>query len=73
MDIDIIWNDDELEALEELNEIFNLQEGEIMNNFIKLYNEIICCGCCAVCRYKNECNIHINYQEVKSYDYQKHY
>ena len=36
MDIDIIWNDDELEAIEELNEIFNLQE-------------------------------------VKSYDYQKHY
>ena len=26
MDIDIIWNDDELEAIEELNEIFNLQE-----------------------------------------------
>ena len=26
MDIDIIWNDDELEELEELNEIFNLQE-----------------------------------------------
>ena len=25
MDIDIIWNEDELEALEELNEIFNLQ------------------------------------------------
>ena len=24
MDIDIIWNDDELEAIEELNEIFNL-------------------------------------------------
>ena len=24
MDIDIIWNEDELEALEELNEIFNL-------------------------------------------------
>ena len=29
MDIDIIWNDDELEAIEELNEIFNLQEGKI--------------------------------------------
>ena len=28
MDIDIIWNEDELEAIEELNEIFNLQEGE---------------------------------------------
>ena len=28
MDIDIVWNEDELEALEELNEIFNLQEGE---------------------------------------------
>ena len=27
MDMDIIWNDDELEALEELNEIFNLQEA----------------------------------------------
>ena len=26
MDIDIVWNEDELEALEELNEIFNLQE-----------------------------------------------
>ena len=24
MDIDIVWNEDELEALEELNEIFNL-------------------------------------------------
>ena len=24
MDINIIWDDDELEALEELNEIFNL-------------------------------------------------
>ena len=28
MDIDIIWNEDELEALEELNEIFNLQEAK---------------------------------------------
>ena len=28
MDIDIIWNEDELEVIEELNEIFNLQEGE---------------------------------------------
>ena len=27
MDIDIVWNEDELEALEELNAIFNLQEG----------------------------------------------
>ena len=27
MDIDIVWNEDELEALEELNEIFNLQEA----------------------------------------------
>ena len=26
MDIDIVWNDEELEELEELNEIFNLQE-----------------------------------------------
>ena len=24
MDIDIIWNEEELEALEELNDIFNL-------------------------------------------------
>ena len=32
-----------------------------MEKYIKLYNEIICCGYCAVCRYKNECNIHINY------------
>ena len=28
MDIDIIWNDDELDELEELNEIFNLQEDK---------------------------------------------
>ena len=28
MDIDIVWNEDELEAIEELNEIFTLQEGE---------------------------------------------
>ena len=28
MDIDIIWDNEELEAIEELNEIFNLQEGE---------------------------------------------
>ena len=27
MDIDIIWNEDELEAIEELNDIFNLQEA----------------------------------------------
>ena len=27
MNIDIIWNEDELEAIEELNEIFNLQEA----------------------------------------------
>ena len=27
MDIDIVWNDDELDELEELNEIFNLQEA----------------------------------------------
>ena len=27
MDIDIVWNDEELEELEELNEIFNLQEA----------------------------------------------
>ena len=26
MDIDIVWNEDELEALEELNEILHLQE-----------------------------------------------
>ena len=30
MDINITWNEEELEAIEELNEIFNLQEGEIM-------------------------------------------
>ena len=29
MDIDIIWDEEELETIEELNEIFNLQEGEI--------------------------------------------
>ena len=28
MDIDIVWNEDELDELEELNEIFNLQEDE---------------------------------------------
>ena len=28
MDIDIVWNDDELDELEELNEIFNLQEAQ---------------------------------------------
>ena len=28
MDIDIVWNDDELDELEELNEIFNLQEAK---------------------------------------------
>ena len=27
MDIDIVWNEDELDELEELNEIFNLQEA----------------------------------------------
>ena len=27
MEYDITWNDDELDELEELNEIFNLQEG----------------------------------------------
>ena len=26
MDIDIVWNEDELEAIETLNDIFNLQE-----------------------------------------------
>ena len=36
MDYETTWNEDELEAIEELNEIFNLQE-------------------------------------IKSYDYQKHY
>ena len=34
MDIDIIWDDDELEAIEELNEIFNLQEVETMKKVI---------------------------------------
>ena len=38
MDIDIVWNEDELEALEELNEIFNLQEGEIMNKYMTEYD-----------------------------------
>ena len=71
MDIDIIWDNEELEVIQELNEIFNLQEVQTMKKAI--YNEVICCGCCAVCKYKNECNIYINYQEVKSYDYQKHY
>ena len=28
MDIDIIWNEEELDELEELNEIFNLQEAK---------------------------------------------
>ena len=28
MDIDIIWNEDELEAIETLNDIFNLQEAK---------------------------------------------
>ena len=28
MEYDIIWNEDELETIETLNEIFNLQEGE---------------------------------------------
>ena len=28
MDMNIIWDNEELEAIEELNEIFNLQEGE---------------------------------------------
>lgn len=31
-----------------------------MNELIKLYNQVICCGCCAVCRYKNDCNVYIN-------------
>ena len=29
MDVNIIWDNEELEAIEELNEIFNLQEVEI--------------------------------------------
>ena len=28
MDMNIIWDNEELEAIEELNEIFNLQECE---------------------------------------------
>ena len=28
MDIDIVWNEDELDELKTLNDIFNLQEGE---------------------------------------------
>ena len=34
MDIDIIWDEDELEAIEELNDIFNLQEDETMKKVI---------------------------------------
>ena len=34
MDIDIVWNEEELEAIEELNEIFNLQEVETMKKVI---------------------------------------
>ena len=34
MDINIIWDNEELEAIEELNEIFNLQEGETMKKTI---------------------------------------
>ena len=34
MNIDIIWNDDELDELEELNDIFNLQEVETMKKVI---------------------------------------
>ena len=30
MDTNIIWDNEELEVIEELNEIFNLQEGETM-------------------------------------------
>ena len=29
MDVNIIWDNEELEVIEELNEIFNLQEVEI--------------------------------------------
>ena len=28
MDVNITWNEEELEVIEELNEIFNLQEGK---------------------------------------------
>ena len=28
MDIDIVWNEEEVTEIETLNEIFNLQEGE---------------------------------------------
>ena len=34
MDIDIIWNDDELEAIEELNDIFNLQEDKHEKSYL---------------------------------------
>ena len=34
MDINIIWDNEELEVIEELNEIFNLQEGETMKKTI---------------------------------------
>ena len=37
MDINIIWDNEELEAIEELNEIFNLQEGRIMKQ-IEVYS-----------------------------------
>ena len=38
MEYDIIWNEEELEAIEELNEIFNLQEDEIMSKYITEYD-----------------------------------
>lgn len=36
MDINIIWDNEELEVIEELNEIFNLQEGR-NNDYQKHY------------------------------------
>ena len=35
MDIDIVWNEDELEAIEELNDIFNLQEGKYEESYMQ--------------------------------------
>ena len=34
MDIDIVWDEEELEALEELNEIFNLQEDKHEKSYL---------------------------------------
>lgn len=31
-----------------------------MKNFTWDNDSVICCGCCAVCKYKNSCNVYIN-------------